>query len=128
MSHAYARPEFKPYLLILSLKFEIEDCSYEIAKVNREIREWCRPGMHGKRMVAFVIVTDETMTYLVNRLKRTIDQLPKIENFWCMAAPKADDIVGQHGFLDPVCHRIRTGWVEAGDRNKAQNVRRSQRR
>jgi hypothetical protein len=114
-------------ILILSLKYELEHCERDLKAAQASIKRWCKKGMHGKRMVAILIVTEETACELGARLRPVISNLDSIENFWFLPAPKNDDVFGQHGNVDPLVHRIREAWVEARKRDKPQHVREAQR-
>jgi hypothetical protein len=119
---------FQAVLLILSLKYELEHCGRDLATVQNAIECWCLRGMHGKRMVTMIIVTDEPVAELGARLGPVISNADSIENFWMLLAPKPDDVFGQHGNFDPAVHRIRQAWVKAWERNKPQHVRKPQMR
>ena len=119
---------FQAVLLILSLKFELEHCGRDLATIQNALERWCMRGMHGKRMVTMIIVTEEYVAELGARLRPVISNADSIENFWMLLAPKPDDVFGQYGNVDPAVHRIREAWVEAWKRNKPQHVRNAQRR
>ncbi|NUJ80686.1 hypothetical protein HUN39_11740 [Methylocystis sp. FS] len=115
-------------LLHLSMKYELEDCGRDLAVIQKSIGRWCKRGMHGKRMVALLITTEESVQEIGERLRPVIGILDSVENFWIMAAPKPNDVFGQHGNLDPAVHRIGEAWVEAWERNKPHDMREAQRR
>ncbi len=119
---------FQVILLLLSMKYELELCGRDLAAVQRSIKRKCMRGMHGKRMVAMIILTDESVAELGARLCLAIRSADSIENFWVLLAPKPDDVFGENGNFDPAVHRIREAWVEAWERNKPQHVGNPQRR
>lgn len=115
-------------LLVLSLKFELEDCGRDLAEIQKKIRRWCKRAMHGKRMVALVIMTEETVHEIGVRLHEALTSASSVENFWIVKAPEPNDIFGQDGNFDPAVTRIGEAWVEAWERNKPQDMREAQRR
>jgi hypothetical protein len=115
-------------LLILAMKFELEDCGRDLAEIQKKIGRWCKRAMHGKRMVALVIMTDETVYEIGARLHEALSSAGSVENFWFGTAPQPNDIFGQHGNLDPAVTRIGEAWAEAWKRNKPQDMREAQRR
>lgn len=120
--------KYQAVLLTLSLKFELEDCGRDIATIQRAISRKTTRGMHGKRMVTLIIVTDELVQAIGSRLRPIIDGANSVENFWIMLAPKPNDVFGQWGSFDPAVNRIREAWVDAWNRNKPQDMREAQRR
>lgn len=119
---------FQAILLILSLKYELEHCKRDLATVQNSIKRWCMRGMHGKRMVTMIIVTEESVAEIGARLRPVVGGADSIENFWMLLAPKPNDVSKQNGNFDSAVHWIRQGWVEAWERNKLQHVRKFQRR
>ena len=120
--------DFQVILVILSLNYELEICGRDLVAVQSSIKRWCKRGMHGKRMLTMIVVTDEFVAELGTRLHPVISRADSIETFWIFPAPNPDDICGHYGNLDPAVHWIREAWIEARERNKLQHVRKPQRR
>ena len=81
--------------------------------------------MHSKRAVAFVILTEETSSELLLRLKPTLETITSVENYWCHTI--LDDVVGMNGELDPLRTFVLEAWDELRKRNKSNYVRKPER-
>lgn len=118
---------YSVFLLQLITKNDLEDTPRLTGDVLKLIQRWCKPGMHAKRNIAFVIVSDETLQDLAARLwgaLQEMKELGRIERFFLTAAP--DEVISDHGNIDPLRHWIGLGRVEAGQRSKPQDMRKGQ--
>lgn len=120
----------KVYIAFWSLKFDPEEptAKKEIGQAKAKIQRWCHPALYAKRMIGFVVVTDETAQELAKRLGAETQDLQSLDNVHVILAPQPDDIAcAMAGTFGPLNHWVRTAWVEARKRNGPQNVRHSQR-
>lgn len=79
--------------------------------------------MHGKRTIAFVVITEESSVELVKRLG--LDQIAGIENYWCHVAPIG--VVAKHGYLDSLDTAIDKAWGHAGKRQNPEYMKQTKR-
>jgi hypothetical protein len=122
---------FRAYIVFWSLKLDPEEpkARKEISIAKAAIRRWCHPALYGRRLIGFVVVTDETAIELAARLKEETQDCHEIENVHVLGAPEADDIAcAEVGSFGPLNHWVRCGWVEARQRNSPKDMRRAQRR
>src|SRR5579864_6443034 len=82
-------------------------------------------GMHSKKAVAFVILTEESSEKLLERLTPTLESITSVENYWCHTI--LDDVVGRNGGIDPLRTYVTEAWQELGKRNKPNYVRQPER-
>jgi hypothetical protein len=113
----------QPLLLRIEFKFDLEakDSQRAIGAVIRNIRRPAKAAMHCKRSCALVIVTSETSTEFLKRLRPVLEEMSAIDNYWCHVAPTA--VVAKHGGLDPLVTRVAEAWEEARKGRKFYNVR-----
>lgn len=114
------------YVLQVSFKFEIENVSRELEAIGPAIRGWHRPAMHGRKSVAFVIVSKHTQEQITDRLRPILDDMNAICNYWCFRAPVA--VESKYGAIDPMTSRIREGWERIRQGRESEHVRKAQRR
>lgn len=117
------------FVLQVILKNDLEDAPKLTGRVLSFIKRWCKPAMHAKRNIGYVIVTDETLDQLGDRLwpeLQELIELGSVERFFLYPAPPG--VISDHGKMDALAHWIRAGRVEAGERNKPQHVRDRERR
>jgi hypothetical protein len=112
---------FALYVLQLSFKCELENAARPIQLISREIGGWYRTAMHGRKAMAFVIMSKNSRTELIDRLRPLLDSLYELENYWCFYAPSA--IESKHGGIDPMTSRIIEGWDRVGQSREAEDVR-----
>jgi hypothetical protein len=120
---------YSVFILQLITKHDFEDMPRLTGNVISFVKRWCKPGMHAKRNIAYVIVTDETLQQLSLRLWEDLvrlRELGSVERFFLQPAP--EEVISDHGAVDALMHWMRAGRVEAGERNKAQDVRYRKRR
>jgi hypothetical protein len=111
-----------PLLLILSLNFPIENIRGDIDKLLKTIKCPVKACMHGKRMIAYVIVTHEDVDQLRERVKDTIEELSGIEDYMLFPGPNPDDVRGRAGRMNPLAHWLRVGWVENRQLGRPKDV------
>jgi hypothetical protein len=113
-------------LLRVGFLYELERTANDVSRIHRTIkRRWCYPAMHSKRMVAFVIVTEESPKRLMDRVGPTLEAISAIENYWCHYI--FDDIVAKNGNMDPLTCYVREAWQEVRKRNSTDYVREPER-
>jgi hypothetical protein len=120
---------FSVFILQLITKNDLEDTPRLTGQILTCVKRWCKMGMHAKRNIAFVIVTDETLSDLGTRLwpdLTRLQELGSVERFFIHAAP--DEVISDHGAIDALMHWMRAGRVEAWERNKAKDMRYRKRR
>jgi hypothetical protein len=81
--------------------------------------------MHSKQAVAFVILTEESPTELLRRIKVALEKVTSVENYWCHSV--FDDIVGRDGDFDPLRTYVLEAWEELRKRNKPEYFRQPER-
>jgi hypothetical protein len=118
-------PQYKVMLLRVCFLLEIEAIGSAVGKIIKATSRWCRPAMHSKRAIAFVILTEESSDQLVDRLRPTLEGITSVENYWCHII--VDDVIGRHGAVDPLATYVREAWEELRKRNKPNYVRQSER-
>lgn len=112
-------------LLVVATKFDIEDHARDIFTIARAIKRYCKPVMHCKRSIAFVIETEETSAELMNRLMPVLKN-DRLLNAWCMIP--GPDIVGLDGSMDALTFRVSEAWIRVRQRNSAKNMGKTKRR
>jgi hypothetical protein len=127
MRNRFASAQSAPLLLHLTLKFEIEDCKSDIARLLKILRRPVKACMHGKRSLSYVVVTHETERECRERIKDELERLESIDGYWIFPAPKPDHVVGRVGPFDPLAHWLRLGWVEAREWRDSENMRERER-
>lgn len=119
-------PQYKVLLLRVVLKIQIAHTTQVVNDLHKAInRNWCRPAMHGKQAVGFVILTEETPTELLQRIKPRLEAVTSVENYWCHAI--FDDLVGRDGDFDPLRTYVVEAWQELRKRNKPEYFRKPER-
>jgi len=110
--------------LRVDFKYDLERAVHDVGRIYKVFGRWTKPGMHGKSTVTFLLVTTETSTELVKRLRPTLDEITSIENYWCRVAPQV--VVTKHG-IDPYSTYLDLAWKKAREWNQPKHVRQSQR-
>lgn len=114
------------YVLQVSFKFEFENVTRELETIGRAIGGWHRPAMHGRKSVAFVIVSKHTQEEITYRLRPILDDMNAVDNYWCFRAPVA--VESKYGAIDPMTSRIREGWERIRQGRESEHLRNTQRR
>jgi hypothetical protein len=109
--------------MILALKFDIEHVKSDLARLTKEIKCPLKPCMHGKRMIAYVIVTHETVDELRERIKQILEELNGVDDYHIFPAPNPDHVVGRAGRVSPLAHWLRLGWLENRQFGKPDHMR-----
>jgi hypothetical protein len=117
------RPRQQVLLLRTELRFELEDSNHVIGRIVTAIKRPMWKCMHGKRTIAFVVITGESSLELVKRLG--LDAIDGVENYWCHVAPIG--VVAKHGVLDSLGTAIDKAWEYAGKRRNPEYVHQTQR-
>lgn len=101
-----------PLLLRIEFKFEIEHAGYALKPIERAIGRDFWKCSHGKRSVAFVVVTNESSSELVRRLG--LGDVTSIEDFCCHVAPIG--AICKHGGLSTFHDALKKAWAAVGER------------
>jgi hypothetical protein len=120
-----ATPQYKVLLLRVCLKIQIEQSASVVGRVISATKRWCRPAMHSKQAVGFVILTEENSSEYLDRLRPTLEGITSVENYWCHTV--LDDLVGRDGEIDPLRTYVLEAWQELRKRNKPNYVRQPER-
>jgi hypothetical protein len=110
--------------LRVDFKYDLERARRDLARIYKAFGRWAKPGLHGKSTITFLLVTTETSTELVKRLRPTLDEITSIDNFWCRVAPQV--IVTKHG-IDPYSTYLDLAWKKAREWNQSKHMRQPQR-
>ena len=103
---------YQPLLLRLELKFELEVADYVVRPLARSIKRDFWKCAHGKRSLAFVIVTEESSRDLVKRLG--LADITAIEDYSCYVAPIG--AVTMHGNISGLHTALKEAWDVVGGR------------
>jgi len=114
--------EHPPRILHVEFKVDLEYATREIKAVRMAIERWALPCMHGKRSLAFVIVTKETDVELVQRLRPVLDDVTA--NYRVHEAPRV--VVARHGSIDTLVTRVADAWNEIRQRRNPEYMRQRQ--
>jgi len=111
------------HLLRVEFKYDLEskDSQVAVGTIIKNVRRPTKAAMHCKRSIALVIITPESSTELLTRLRPVLEQIGAVDNYWCHLAPPA--VVAKHGGLDPLATRVREAWEEIRKGRKSYNVR-----
>lgn len=75
-------PNYKLKLLHVAFRLRVEDLAYEIPKIVRAInRNRVRPVMHTKGGVAFVLLTEEPPSRLMQRVAPVLESITAVADF-----------------------------------------------
>lgn len=102
----------QPLLLHIELKFEHEVASYIVNPLTRAIGRKHWKCCHGKRSLAFVVLTDESSRELVRRLG--LADITGIEDYSCYVAPIG--AVTKHGGFSSLHSALNEAWDSVGGR------------
>jgi hypothetical protein len=108
-----------PLLLHVEFKVDLEYAKREYITVLKSLGQWARPCMHGKRSVAFVIVTREIVPQLMERLGPVLD--PVTADYRIHDAPRT--VFARHGNIDTLVTRVSQAWDEIRERRNSQHMR-----
>jgi hypothetical protein len=101
-----------PLLLHIELGFELEHADYVLKPLARSIGRDFWKCAHGKRSVAFVILTEESSRELVSRL--ALADIGAIEDYSCYIAPIG--AVCKHGGFSTLHVALDKAWKAVGER------------
>lgn len=102
----------QPLLLHIELKFELDVAGYIVNPLARSIDRRYWKCCHGKRSLAFVILSEESSRELVRRLK--LADITGIEDYSCYVAPIG--AVTKHGGLSSLHSALNAAWDIVGGR------------
>lgn len=109
----------KAYLLVIALKFDLENCTREIDYLRRFFPHDTKLAMHSKRTLALVMVTSKNSYVLVDSMRRALDA-NCIENYWCLPCPAT--IVGKNRDFDPLSEAAIGAHEVVRKRREAKNM------
>lgn len=118
------------FVLEIITKNDLEDTQHLKSRLLTQMKCWCKPGFHAKRLLKFVVVTPETMPQLRDRILPILEEmkdLGSIERFMISDAPKMV-ITDHYSEFDPFAHWLRAGHVEAAERDKPKRLANRERR
>ena len=100
-----------PLLLRIEFMYELEHAAQAVKGIERPIGRDFWKCAHGKRSIAFVIVTTGLSVELVKRLN--LDGVTSIEDFSCYVAPIG--AICKHGGLSTFHDALGKAWASVGD-------------
>jgi hypothetical protein len=111
------------HMLRVEFKFDLEskESQRAVGTIIKNVRRSARAAMHCKRSIALIIITAESSTELLTRLRPVLEETSTIDNYWCHLAPPA--VVAKHGGLDPLVTRINEAWEEIRKGRRFYNMR-----
>lgn len=105
----------QPLLLRIEFAFEVDHAGYALKPIERAIGRDFWKCAHGKRSVAFVILTQESSRELASRLQ--LDAITSIEDWSCHVAPIG--AVSKHGGLSTLHAALQKAWAAVGERRSS---------
>jgi hypothetical protein len=110
------------YVIALQIFFAYDTdlCLPQLNQIKRALgsgKIW--PAMHDKRHIALIIISHETPTALVDRL-RPVLEVDAISNYWAQV-PTAN-IAGKFGNLDSFVSQVRLAYGLMYERSKPKHV------
>ncbi len=110
-----------PLLLRMEFTYELEHAARALKELEWSIKRDFWKCAHGKRSIAYVIVTAESSVELVKRLK--LDDITSVEDFCCHIAPIG--AICKHGGLSTFHDALKKAWDSVGhDRSPAYHQQR----
>jgi hypothetical protein len=110
----------QPFLLRVEFSFELDHAHKAIGQIVKAFQRPMWKGMHGKRTIGFVIVTDETGVELLRRLRPSLDAISGIDKYWLHVAPPA--VLAKDGSLDPLATAVEKAWAFLREGLRKKNV------
>lgn len=105
----------QPLLLRIEFSFEVEHAGYALKQIGQAIGRDFWKCSHGKRSIAFVILTQESSRELINRLK--LDEITAIEDYCCHVAPIG--AISKHGGFSTLHDALKKAWTAVGERRSS---------
>jgi hypothetical protein len=112
-----------PLLLHVEFLFELENAKHVIANIIQPLKRKMWKCSHGKRSIAFVIITEESSAELVKRLK--LGEMDAVTDFSCFIAPIG--AVCKYGSFNSLNTALDEAWKEVGKRRHPEYVRQTKR-
>jgi hypothetical protein len=81
--------------------------------------------MHSKQGIAFVLLTEESATELLARIRPRPEAVTSVENYWCHIV--LEDVAARDGNFDPLRTYVLEAWEELRKRNKPDYFRQPER-
>lgn len=106
----------------LVFKFEWKEVARNrIIEMHRAIARKIEPGKESRHMFSMLVITDETATQLMARVRDRVMEVCPIEGMW--AQEIGADATGHVPGFDPFAGRVLIACTTALDRNNAKNLR-----
>ena len=99
----------QPFVLRVEFISDLEESNKFIGQIIRAIQRPLWKGMHGRRTIAFVLVTHETGVELIRRLRPSLDSISYVDKYWLHVAPPA--VLAKNGSLDPFATAVEKAWA-----------------
>jgi hypothetical protein len=113
----------QPLLLRIEFKFDLEHANHTISQIIQPLQRRMWKCCHGKRSIAFVIITDESSLELVKRLR--LEDMSGVEDYSCHVAPIG--AICKHGGMNTLATAIDNAWKEIGQRSHPEYMRQTKR-
>jgi hypothetical protein len=113
----------QPLLLRVEFAFELERANHAIGQIVGPLKRQMWKCSHGKRSIAFVIITEETSLELVKRLR--LDEISALEDYCCHVAPIG--VICKHGGINTLHTAVTKAWEAVGQRRNPEYVRQTKR-
>jgi hypothetical protein len=113
----------QPLLLRVEFAFDLERANHVIGQIVGPLKRQMWKCCHGKRSIAFVIITEESSLELVKRLR--LSEMDAIEDYSCHIAPIG--AICKHGGMNTLHTAVTKAWEHVGKRSHPEYVRQTQR-
>lgn len=115
------RANYRVLELQFSLKYEwTRVARRDVQRISSAIKRQTEMGKHAGNSVSFLIVTNESVDELMDRIRPTLDMITAVTNDWCETASR--DVRARHGLMDPYESRCAALWAEADAKNGKKRV------
>jgi uncharacterized ferredoxin-like protein len=108
------------YLLRVEFKYELEKAQSGIRHIFLALKRPAWKAKHGTRTIAFLLVSNEELSQLVQRLRPALESAEGIFDYWCHVAPFG--VIARHGGMDSLTTRLNEAWLEARQWHKPEHM------
>lgn len=113
---------YSVFELTIKYKYPVDRVSRDDnVKIKKVVDRLTRRGKHSDYTVSILVLSPESSSKLMDRVRPGLQAVSCIDNFWVQTV--GPDAVGLHGEMDPFTSFVRELWAEANKRNKAKNFR-----
>lgn len=88
--------------------------------IHRAIQRKILPGKQGHHDLSMLVVTNENISALMQRLRDAILAPGPADAIYAQAIGR--DAIGHEPAFDPFSHNVRSAWIAADQRNEFQNL------